>query len=182
MLRASPGARIRLPRRPRDGSASVTDFDGELERMRAETRQRLQDEKELEAKLAEYKTPELPPENVLDLVPVKEDEEDEDDEDDEEEKPRPAEKKAEGSVATTVAANAAAETAKKAAREVSTFSTTKLVVILVGLVFGAWIIERLIGPIVTLAVLAILVLLGYRLLKWLTTPSKDEPAEKDDED
>lgn len=162
----------------------MTDFDGELERMRAETRQRLQDEKELEAKLAEYKTPELPPENVLDLVPVKEDEEDEEDEDDEEdeeEKPRPAEKKAEGSVATTVAANAAAETAKKAAREVSTFSTTKLVVILVGLVFGAWIIERLIGPIVTLAVLAILVLLGYRLLKWLTTPSKDEPAEKDDD-
>jgi F0F1-type ATP synthase assembly protein I len=153
----------------------TNDWDRELEKMRAETRQRLDGEKELEAKLAEYKTPELPPENVLDRV------KDEDDDDDEEDE-KPAEKKAEGSLAANVAANAAAESAKKAAREVSTFSTPKLIAILVGLVFGAWIIDRLIGPIVTLVVLAILVLLGYRLLKWLTTPEKEDEKEEKDED
>src|SRR5208282_6926194 len=98
-----------------------------------------------------------------------------DDEEDEAEKP--AEKPAERSLAANVAASAAAETAKKAAKEVSSFSTAKLLGVLVAVVFGAWIVNALIWPIVVLAVLAILGLLGYRLLKWMAKSDKDEPGE-----
>jgi hypothetical protein len=150
----------------------VTDLDGELERMRAETRHRLDSEQELEEKLAAYEkslAPLAPP-----RIP-------EDVEEDQEaaEKPAPAE--------TSVAAKAAGDVAKSAAKKVVGFSTPKLLATVVALFFGAWILERVIGPLVTLAIFAIVVLLGYRLLRWFV--GGKEPAEeagkddaKDDED
>ena len=69
---------------------------------------------------------------------------------------------------------AAEKAAADAAATVSRLSTPKLLVYFVVLIFGAWIIERLIGPIVAMAVLVIIGILGYRLLKWLATPAPDE--------
>lgn len=145
----------------------MTDLDGELEKLRAEVRHRIEGERELEEKLAAYKeAAPLPPETA----PLEDVDSDEDD--DEASETKAAEKSP--SLGASLATNTAAETAKKAAKDVSAFSTPKLLVLLVAVVFAAWLIRVLVAPIVALAVLGIVVLLGYRFLRWLTSSAEDD--------
>lgn len=151
----------------------MTDLDGELERLRAEARHRLDGERELEEKLASYERELRDPPRV-DAVT--------DDADDEsvEEKRAQAPKKT-NPLAASLAAKAAEESARSAAKSVSALSTPRLLAYLVGLIFAAWIVNQLIGPIIALAVLAVFVILGYRFLRWFTSPD-DGGSDGDDED
>jgi len=146
----------------------VTDLDGELERMRVEARHKLEGERELEDKLADYERKLAPPAAAVPERDVEEPKE----------APKP-------SVEARVAAHAAEQAAEHAAERVTRLSTPKLLAGLLLLVFGAWIAERLIGPVVAIAICLILVILGYRLIKWLGSDEKDEaeaPSRDDDED
>lgn len=142
----------------------MTDLDGELERLRAEARERLKGEQELADQRAAYEKIERelrePPKSVA------KDEES----DDEESAPV-----ASSSLSAKAAEHAAQETAKK----VSALSTPKLLVLLVVLAFGAIIVQRIIGPLVTLACLAILLLLAYRGFRWFVGGSDAEPDGED---
>ena len=135
------------------------DVDGELERLRAETRHRLEGEKELEDKLAEYELAALKAAAPPPAAKAK---------------PAAEERSEKPSLEAQLAKSAAGSAAKKAAREVSSLSTPKLLGALLALVFGVWILERLLAPIVALAVLAIVLILGWRFLSWLTSDEKDD--------
>jgi hypothetical protein len=153
----------------------VTDLDGEFERMRAEARHRLESEQELEEKLAHYEAALAPP------APPREAEATDDDEDD------AADAKADAAAAapttaTGLATKAAGDAAKVAARNVLGFSTPKLLATMVLLIFGAWILHSVLGPLVTLGVFAIVVILGYRLLRWFVGGKEAPEPTKEDED
>ncbi len=137
----------------------MTDLDGELERMRVEARHKLEGERELEDKLADYERKLAPPTAA---VPER-------DVEDAKEAPKPS-----------VEARVAAQAAEHAAEKVTGLSTPKLLAGLLLLVFGAWIAERLIGPVVAIAICLILVVLGYRLIKWLGSDGKDEVEAPED--
>ena len=136
----------------------MTDFDGELERMRVEARHKLEGERELEERLADYERARTEPPAA---VPEKKEE---------------AEEKKVAPVAS-VEARLAARTAEEAAAKVTGLSTPKLLAGLLLLVFGAWIADKLIGPLVAIAVVLILIMLGYRFIKWLGSDEKDEPED-----
>ncbi len=147
----------------------MTDLDGEIEKLRAEARHRLDGERELEEKLAGYERELRAPRETE----TETENENENENENEVAKPKPP-----SAVQSSLTAQVAEAKAKEAAAKVGSFSTPKLVVLLAVIVFGGWIINNLIGPLVALATLLIICLLGYRFLRWLTTsdPDDDEPS------
>jgi hypothetical protein len=148
----------------------VTDLDGELEKLRAEARHRLEGERELQEKLAAYEQVDRELRAPPETAPLPDD-------DEERAATRPVK-----TAKASLTAKAAEQTAKEAAERVSSLSTPKLVGGLVALIFAAWIIDRLIAPIVAIAVLAVFVILGYRFLRWITSADEDDDDDDDDAD
>ena len=151
----------------------MTDVDGELEKLRAEARHRLEGEKELEDKLAAYEREIAPPPRAS-AASREADEDDVDEVEDVKEKP------AEPVVSSSLTAQLAEAKAKETVAKVSSFSTPKLVALLAVIVFGGWIINNLIWPLIGLASLLIVCLLGYRFLRWLSSGPDDDDGKKDD--
>jgi hypothetical protein len=157
----------------------MTDLDGELEKLRAEARHRLEGERELDEKLAGYERERIerelrmPPEPAPAAAAADEESDARDDE-----APAKAEaakpESTKPSVTAGLTAAAAERGAKEAATKVSSLSTPKLVGYAIAFIFAAWIVDRLIGPIVAIVVLGILAILGYRLLRWMGAPDDDE--------
>jgi hypothetical protein len=142
----------------------VTDLDGEVERLRAEARHRLEGERELEEKLAGYEK-----EVAARAAPPAAEHAKEDEDEDEEERAA-ATSAATGGLVT----EATKASAKKAASSFLGLSTPSLLAGLVAIIFGVLILERILVPIAGLVVLAIVVLLGYRFFRWFSSDAAED--------
>ena len=169
----------------------MSDLDAELERLRAETRRRLDEDKRLEQRLEALEQEALPPVDrplpgEASTTPTgpppaarapngpssaRRERSDEDDDE--------SAKDSEASVVGSLAGRAA----KGAVRQVlgGGLSTPALATVAVALLVFLALLDKIVAPILTLVALVVVLVLLYRFFRWFTSPSSDR-EDPDDSD
>jgi hypothetical protein len=138
----------------------VSELDAEFEKLREEARRRLDADKELEAKIDSFaRLPEADPQI---------------------ERPAPVEKPRERE--PDKAFEAAAVAARAAGKRVNKLSTTKLAIAAGVLILTLAVLDKIVAPILGLVILAVIVLLGIRFLRWFTGKPAAAPGDEEEDD